>query len=228
VLTAALLLGYWLAMMLISVPGHGAGDLSPAGNLASFVDRRLFTGHLWRPGWDPEGVLSTLPAIASTLLGTLAAGWIRYARHRTTVAAGMLAAGAGGMVVGEIWSWWFPINKTLWTSSYAVFTAGFALVALGACYWLMDVKQWRGWAKPFVAFGTNPLALFVGSEVLGYLLYIGRWPETQASIKHALFRMVFLGWAAPVNGSLLWALAYVAGWWAVAWLMYRRAIFIKL
>lgn len=227
-LTVGALLGYWLLLTRVPVPGHGIGDLSPAGNLASYVDRRLFAGHLWRPEWDPEGVISTVPAIATALLGTLASEWIRSTRARTVVAAGMLTTGMAGVLIGALWGWGFPINKSLWTSSYAVFTAGLALFGLGACYWLMDVKQWRAWAMPLVAFGVNPLALFVGSEVVGSLLYLLRWPATQASAKHALLAKIFLGWAAPVNASLLWALAYVAVWWVVAWVLYHRAIYIKL
>lgn len=228
ILTVALLLSYWALLMLVPVPGHGAGDLSPAGNLASYVDVRLMTGHMWTQTFDPEGILSTLPAIATALLGTLTAGWLRSARQPKQILLKLLAAGAAGLMLGEIWNIWFPINKTLWTSSYVVFTAGFGLLALAACYWFMDVQRWRGWALPLVALGMNPLVIYAGSEALGGSLIEFRWPGMHHSMHQWVYRHLLAGVAAAPMASLLWALAYLAAWWAVAWIMYRNTIFIRL
>ncbi len=219
-ITAALLLGYWAMLMLIPVPGYGAGDLSAAGNLASFVDRWLMPGHLWRPEWDPEGVLSTLPAIATALLGTFAAEWLQSRRSGAKVASGLLVAGAAGIVAGELWSLALPINKNLWTSSFAMFSAGVAALLLGACYWTVEMRGWQRWTRPLVWVGMNPLAIYVGSEVLGMGALEG--------VRHAVQAAVFAPVGNAAAASLLWALAYMGLWWAVAWIMYRNTIFIKL
>ncbi len=219
--TAGILLGYWALLALVPAPGHVAGDFSAAGNLASYVDRALLRGHMWRATFDPEGVLSTLPAIATALLGTMAGEWIRSGHARVQIAAGLVTAGAAGVVAGEIWGTAFPINKNLWTSSYVVFTAGAAAMVLGICYWLVDVCGWRGVGRPFAILGMNPLAIYVASEMVGMVL--------QATGAHdAAFLAGFAPLAAPAVASLLWAAAYVTAWWLVAWTMYRNTIFIKL
>ena len=146
---AALLLLYWAAMKLIPVPGYGAGDLSMAGNLAAFVDRSVFGRHTWKPLYDPEGLLSTIPAVATTLCGVLTGQLLRSRRAPLEKVAAMFVAGAGCMIVGWAWNYWFPVNKALWTSSYVVLTAGMALELLAACYWLVDIKGCRRWAKPW-------------------------------------------------------------------------------
>ncbi len=219
VITLALLLGYWALLMLVPVPGHGAGDLSPAGNLASFVDRRLLHGHLWRPEWDPEGVLSTLPAIATALLGTFAADWLCSGKRAEQLAKGLLVAGVAAIAAGELWNLALAINKNLWTSSFAVFSAGAAAVLLAVCLWAADVRGWRRWARPFVWVGMNPLAIYVGSEVLG----MGALEGVRHAVQAALF-----GDMTSAGASLLWALGYTGVWWAVGWILYRNTIFIKL
>jgi predicted acyltransferase len=171
-LGAALLLGYWAAMTLVDVPGFGAGNLGQEGSLAAFVDRALLGPHIWRAGrvYDPEGVLSTGPAVATTLAGVLTGHWLR-ARRSARVTAGVLCmAGAVAVTAGEAWGRWFPINKSLWTSSYVVLTAGVALLLLGACYWLIEVKAYRRWARPFVVLGGNALAVFFLSTLLARVL----------------------------------------------------------
>ena len=158
---AALLLGYWLLMRFIPVPGFGMPGrdvplLHPDGNLAAYLDRKLMLGHLWEPSRDPEGVLSTLPAIATTLCGVLTREWLRAKRTPKKKAAGMFLFGIAAIVAGELWGFWFPINKKLWTSSYVVFTAGCALLCLAICYWAIDIKLHRGgWTKPFLISATT-------------------------------------------------------------------------
>ena len=148
---AALLGGYWLLMRYVPVPGYGVPGrdipfLHPNANLAAYLDRKLMMGHLYEGTRDPEGVLSTLPAIATTLCGVLTGEWLGSKRQSNAKDGG----NACGWVrldwfLGEVWSVWFPINKNLWTSSYVLFTAGFALICLAICYWITDIKQHRGW-----------------------------------------------------------------------------------
>lgn len=228
---AALLVGYWALMTYVPVPGYGIGRLDPDGNLAAYVDRWLMLGHLWKPTWDPEGVLSTLPAIATTLLGALAGEWLRTDRASTRKAAGLIAMGAAGLAAGQILHPWFPINKNLWTSSYVIFTAGFAMVLLGVCYWLVDVKGWRRWGTPFVIFGTNAIAVFTLSSLIAKGM--GLWKMTLAdgrtvALKTYLYEGFFVPVASPVNASLLFAVSYVLFWLAMMWLLYRKQVFLKI
>jgi len=228
---AALLLGYWALMTLLPVPGYGSGRLDVEGNLAAYLDRQLLLGHLWKPTWDPEGPLSTLPAIATAILGTFLGDFLRRKPAPESAVKTMLGWGLAGLAAGQIWHFAFPINKNLWTSSYVLFTAGFALVLLALCYWLIDARGWRGWAAPFVWYGMNPLALFVFSGMTAKMM--GIWRVTNAAgesvaLKTYIYQGFFVPLGSPKNVSLLFALAYVGFWLAVAWILYRRKIFIKI
>jgi len=227
-LAVALLVGYWAALTLVPVPGFGPGHLDPQGNLAAFVDRTLLGPHIWRAArvYDPEGILSTLPAIATTLLGVLTGRWLRAGRRPEVTARGLFAAGIAGVGLGELWGLWFPVNKALWTSSYAVLTAGAALLALAGCYWLAEVRGWRTWTRPFVILGVNALALFFLSSLVARLLIVIKVERAAGrSPLHALlFDHLFAPWATPVNGSLAFAIAYLGFWFALMWLLDRRGI----
>jgi predicted acyltransferase len=222
-LTITLLVAYWAVMTLVSVPGFGVGPLDPEGNLAAYVDRALFGPHIWRAArvYDPEGLLSTVPAIATTLAGVLAGQWLTIGRSRKHTVLGLFVAGLGAIVLGEIWNAWFPINKALWTSSYAVFTAGAALLALAACYWLVEVRGHRAWTRPFVVLGVNALALFFLSSLAARLLIVVKVQGAAGRVPlHAwLFDHLFAPWASPVNASLAYAVAYLAAWFGVLWLL---------
>ena len=220
---AALLLGYWALMRYVPVPGYGIPIrdiplLHPEANLAAYLDRKLMLGHLWEGTRDPEGVLSTLPAIATVLCGVLTAEWLRSRHSLRRKAAGMFLAGVAGITAGEVWGLWFPINKNLWTSSYVVFTAGCALVCLAIGYWTVDVKlhrQW--WTRPFIIFGTNAIAAYVISEVLG-----GTFSWKEHVFQHTLAQI-----GPPAFASLLYSLAVVAVCFLPVWWMYRKRIFLK-
>ena len=224
-------LGYWVVMMFVAPPGGVAGDLTPEGNLAAWVDRALMSGHLWKPKWDPEGLLSTIPAFTTTLIGVLAGLVLAQPLAPERKALWLAAGGAGAMVVGEIWGLAFPINKNLWTSSYAVFTAGFASLLLAACYWSIDIKGWRGWTKPFVILGSNAITLFVASGLLVKTLSLIRVTGDdgrEIAVSRYAYQHWFVPLASPKNASLLYALAnLVVLFLLLAWL-YRRRLFLRV
>ena len=228
---AVLLLGYWALMTLVPVPGYGAGDLGKAGNLAAYIDRALLgPAHLWSQAkvYDPEGLLSTLPAIATTLLGVLAGHWLTSGPTPGAVAAGLAVAGVAATALGALWGLWFPINKALWTSSYALFTGGLGALALAACYWLIEARGFRRWAMPFAWFGVNALALFFLSTLVAKLLIMIRVGPEATRLHAWLFERLFAPWAAPLDASLAWALAYVLLWWGAMWLMFRLGLKLRV
>ncbi len=220
---AVLTVGYWTLMRFVSVPGHGVPTvdvpmLHPDFNLAAYLDRKLMLGHMWQKTRDPEGLLSTIPAIASALSGVLTGEWLQTKRTAEQKVVGMLALGIVGLVAGEIWSQWFPINKNLWTSSYVVFTAGGALIFLALCCWVTDVKLHRGWwTKPFVILGTNAIAAYVLSQLIGG--WFG-WDH--------LFAFQHLTSNSPALGSLLHSLLILCFCFLPVWWMYRKKIFLKV
>lgn len=220
---AALLLGYWVVMTVVPVPGYGAGDLSQEGNLAAYLDRALLGSHLWRGSrvYDPEGILSTVPALATTLLGVLTGRWLRSGRPPRAIARGLGLGGAAGVAFGLLWSVWFPVNKALWTSSYAVLMAGLAAWGLAACYGVVEVQGARRWARPFVAFGVNALALYFLSSLAAQLLAL-------TGLHAWLFARLFAPWAAPVNASLAFAVAYVLVWWAAMQALDRAGLRLRV
>jgi predicted acyltransferase len=230
---AVLLLGYWALQTLTPVPGMGISVLEPGRDLGAFIDRLVFTeAHLWSQArtWDPEGLLSTLPAIGTVLCGVFTAYWLQSPRRPSDKATGLAFAGAAALALGLAWGGWFPINKNLWTSSYVVFTAGFAAVVLAACYWLIDVRGWQAWAKPFTIYGMNAIAAFFLSGLFARLLTLVRVPQGDATVtlKGWIFNNLFLSWASPINASLAYAIAFVLLWLGIMWVFYRRGIFIKV
>ena len=233
VIIAVLLVGYCLLMTFFAAPGFAPGDLSKEGSLASFIDRVVIRGHIWSQGkvYDPEGLLSTLPAIATTLLGVVTGQWLRAQRSGYEKVAGMFAAGVVCIVLGWAWNPFFPINKALWTSSYVLFTGGMALQLLAFCYWLVDLKEYRRWAKPFVVFGVNAIALFVATGLMAKMLGIIKVSAndgSRISLQSWIYRNAFLSWAPPYRASLMFAICFVLLWLALMWLLYRRRIFIKV
>ena len=231
--TALILLAYWTLLMWAPWPGHVPGDLSPDGNLGAFVDRAVFGSHLWSQSqtWDPEGLLSTLPAVATTLLGMFVGDWLRGQKSGTTKAGVLAGAGLVGVALGLWWGQWFPINKNLWTSSYVVFTAGAAAIGLALCYRAMDVRGWRRWSSPLVVYGRNALAVFVGSGLLVKSMIRLKMANSQGeslSLYAWIYENLFLPWTTPIRASLAFALVNIFFWWAILWWMDRRKLYIKV
>jgi predicted acyltransferase len=234
---AACLIGYWALLRFVPVPGLGVPGrdipfMDSNQNLAAWLDRKLFMGHLFDGTRDPEGILSTIPAIATTLLGVLTGHWLRSGKAPATKAIAMLLAGILGLIAGAVWNIWFPINKNLWTSSFAVFSGGFALVFLAMLYWLLEIKQWRGaWTTPILVFGMNAIAGFVADSFVygpGYTFTVKR-PDGVTLSWHdaAQAKLVALG-ASPPNASLLYSLGAVLFCWMLLWFLWRKRIFLKV
>ena len=238
VILTSLLYGYWFAMTLLPVPGTGAmGQLvldDPSASLAAWLDRAVFGRHLWRSSvtWDPEGLLSTVPAIGTVMLGVFTGRWISIARPIHEKLVGLFGAGALATVGGLMWNWSFPINKNLWTSSYVLFTAGVAAMTLATCVWLIDVVGAKWWTKPFMWFGRNPLLAFVGTGLMSRTIYsLVRVPNgdgTSSSLQRVIYDSAYASWLSPRDASLLFALSYVGLWAAILWALDRRRIYWKV
>ena len=230
------IIGYWLLMRYVPVPGFGIPThdmplLDPDRNIAAWLDRKVMAGRLYEITRDPEGILSTIPSIATCMLGVMSGDWLRSKRSPETKALGMAAFGILGIITGEIMNIWFPINKKLWTSSFVVFTAGMALVFLALCYWLVDIKQFRRWTTPFLVFGANSIAAYVFAELFARLLYGGTHHYVngqRVSWAQFIYEHFFVPLGSPASASLYYALAYVAICWVAMWLLYRKRIFIKI
>jgi len=235
VTAGVLLVGYWLLMTKVAAPGQEAGDLSPDGNLAGYVDRLVLgSRHIWQATrvYDPEGILSTLPATATTLLGVLAGHWLRAGqvagRAGAQIVGGLAVGGVAAAALGWLWGLSFPVNKPLWTSSYALLMAGLAALVLAACHWVIEVRGRRGWAAPFALLGVHALTLFFLSSLMAKLLFIVRVGAGGPRLQTWLFEHVFAPWASPVDASLAYALAYVLLWWALMWALDRSGLRLRV
>ncbi|MES2524976.1 MAG: DUF5009 domain-containing protein [Gemmatimonadota bacterium] len=237
---AALLFGYWALMTLVPVPDTGVPGRfvldQPAALLSAWLDRTVLgTNHLWigSKTWDPEGLLSTLPAIGTMMLGTFAGRWIgERDRQLTERLAAMFAIGAIAMVVGLMWGWVFPINKSIWTSSYVIFTAGMGAVALAVCMWTIDVMQVRRWTFPFVVYGMNPMLAFLGSGLMARLIssiwMVEVGDGTRISAQGLVFKGAFVSWLPPREASFAYALSFVALWFVILWAAWKRGFVLKV
>jgi len=231
----SLLLTYWALLTAVPVPGVGRGVLEPDLNLANWLDLRVIGPNHLPPDtrtWDPEGILSTLGAIATVLCGALAGRWIRSARGASTKALGLVLAGGVAVAVGLMWSHALPINKSLWTSSFVVFSAGIACLVVALLYWVVDLKGHRRWARPFLVFGTNAITAYWLSSilaiVLNWILITGPAGGESLALKTYLYETILTSWLAPADASVAYAIAYVLLWLGLLSILYRRRIFIRI
>jgi predicted acyltransferase len=218
-----LLGGYWLLMAFAPVPGFGSGRLDVEGNFAHYIDRIVLGAHNYRhtKTWDPEGIVSTIPAIATALLGVVCGHILRTATPLVKKLPRMVALGAALVVAAEICNIWLPINKKLWTSSFVLLMAGMDFILLSAFLWIVDVRGHKRAVAPLVMIGLNPIAIYMISELLDeFLGYTG--------LHEAIYDAVFVPLASPINASLLWALAYTGLMFLAAWIMKRRGWVVKV
>jgi predicted acyltransferase len=229
-----LLGGYWAAMTLVPVPGFGPGVLTPEGNLAGYIDRLLLTGHMYSPTkvFDPEGVLSTVPAVATVLFGALAGRLLRSLSSPAERAAWLATGGAALFGAGHLLQFWFPINKMIWTPTYTILMAGLAALVFAACYWLADGQQQlprhaTQWFKPFAIYGMNAITVYVLSGVLARVLTRTHLADGRA-LNMGLYQDVFCAIASPLNASLLYGIVHVLLLYLVAYALYRSNLQVKL
>lgn len=235
VTAGACLVGYWALLCFAPVPGIGVPGrdvpfLAPDRNLVDWLDRAVFPGRLWNGTHDPEGILSTIPAVATALMGVLTGQWLRSNRGQQMKAQAMLMGGILAVVLGLVWSRWFPINKNLWTSSFVLLTGGIALIALAMLYWIVEVRQRRGpWTTPFVVFGSNAIIAYCLDETL--------WALFARPYAHAADGSI-ISWQqhfngslekvlSPANASLVFAMGAVLLCWLLMLILYRKRIFVK-
>jgi predicted acyltransferase len=228
-----LLVGYWALMTFVPVPGYGAGHLGRDENLAAYIDRALMGGHLWSESktWDPEGFLSTIPAIATALIGILAGEWMRSERRGPRKVSGLLVAGVVLMLAGRLLDPYFPINKNLWTSTYVIFTGGLAMLLLALCYWIVDLRGSRKWAAPFLVFGMNAILAYalaaIVSETSIDFEFAGAGGSAE-TLHGWLYNNFFVPYMSPKNASLAFAVFFVALILVLLWPLYHKKIFIRV
>jgi predicted acyltransferase len=229
-LSIVLLVGYWALLTFIPVPGHGPGVLTPEGNLPGYVDTWLLSGHLYRPEFDPEGLLSTIPAIVTVLLGTIAGDWLRTSRTIVRKSMGIFIVSLPLMVIGLLLDPIFPINKALWTSSYVLFTAGLALLVFGVCFVLIEGFRWKRWAWPFLVLGSNAIAVYVGSSLMEKLLLIIGVSDGGTSVSPVayLYRHLLSPVAGPTWGSLIYPILLILIWIGLMAPFYKHKLSIKV
>ena len=252
-ISVVLLFGYWLIMTVIPVPGCDVTTINDkACNLAAYLDRVILTeNHIWRGGkvYDPEGLLSTLPAIVTCISGVLTGLWLKtnneygikniesensifdIRNSKFEKAAGLFFFGLVLLALGYIWNSYFPMNKALWTSSYVLATSGLALLILGACYWLIDIQGYKKWASPFVVFGVNAMPLFVFSGIWArmHAAYRVAGPEgNPISVQRWVMNNIFSPIFNPIDASLAFAICFILLWLFLMWLLYRKQIFIRV
>ena len=239
VILAVLLFGYWALMTLVPVPDTGvAGRFvldKPEQLLSAWLDRTILTvNHLWSGSktWDPEGLLSTVPAIGTVILGTFAGRWIaRRDIELNSRLSALFSVGAITMMLGLVWNWFFPINKSLWTSSYVLFSGGMAAVVLATCLWIIDVQGVRAWTRPFVVYGLNPMLAFLGSgmmaRMMGSMIMINV-NGTETPLQTVVYNNVYASWLSPINASLAFALTFVALWYVLLLIAEKRGFVLKV
>jgi len=234
-ITASLLTAYWVSVVTIPIPGYGAGILDPTGNLCWYLDSTLLSGHTWSgapvPGFDPEGLFSTLPAIGTTLFGVLTGHLLRSDKSQEEKLVLMFVYGNILLVAGVITDNWLPINKNMWTSSYAIFMAGLALNVLGVLFWVIDVKKKHPWSKPFAIYGLNAITMFFLAGLFGRISWIVRFPNEAGetiSLKTWYYQAIFVPLGPPMIASLFHSLFYVLLLYAIAYVMYKRNWIIKV
>ncbi len=230
----SILIIYYILMCFVPVPGVGYANLEPATNLGAWVDTTILTqNHMWRgaKGYDPEGLLSTLPAIGTCLIGVLTGTYLRRKDKTENDKVGWLfTMGIFSVLAGLIWNYVFPINKALWTSSFVLYAGGIGILALTLSYWLIDVQHHRKYITPFLAFGANAITAYVAADVVLILLDFIKVNLNGKTVgaQQYLYQTFFVPYFSPINASLFGALTFVLILLIPMWILYKKKIFIKV
>ena len=234
-LLVACLVGYWILMRFVPVPGFGMPGrdvplLDHDGNIVAWLDRQIFSAkHLYEGTRDPEGLLSTIPALGTTLIGVLTGLFLRSStRSDSRKALSLAVAGVSGLILGQLWNPWFPINKKLWTSSYVFYAAGWSLLILAAFWFLVQVRKYTRGTWVLLVFGTNAIAAYVLSEVMADCLENVRVGAHSSVLHWTAVHIAALMPSFPALGSLAYSLLYVLVCWLIVLQLYRKKIFIKI
>jgi predicted acyltransferase len=231
------LIGYWALVRFVPVPGAGIPGrdipfLDQVQNFPAWLDRKLFAGHLYDGTSDPEGIIHTIPAISTTLIGVLTGHWLRSKREPAKLIAGMALFGLLGVLGGELWNRWFPINKHMWTSSFVLFSGGFCLLFLALLYWTTEVRRWHGrWAMPILVFGMNAIAGFVADSLIygpGYTFTVTTANGTKMNWHEAAQSHLEAAGLSVANASLVYSLGAVLICWIMLFFLWRKRIFLKV
>ncbi|MCL5073640.1 MAG: DUF5009 domain-containing protein [Actinobacteria bacterium] len=215
IILGTLLIGYWAVMKFVPVPGVGFANLSPQGNLAGYFDRLIIPGRLFYQFGDNEGLLSTIPALGTTLLGVLTGLLLKADKTQIFKIKWIFISGASSLILGIAWNFNFPVNKTLWTSSYVLFAGGFSLLLLGLFYWLIDYKGYRKWAFPFIAIGMNAITIYVVQALFDFGILVD------------IFIHGFVDRLGDFKEAFFWA-CMVAVKWLFLYFLYKKKIFLKV
>jgi predicted acyltransferase len=221
--TAGLNTVYLALMMQYPVPVCGAGSWTMECNFARFIDGQVLAGHMWAStkDWDPEGLISTIPAITTVLLGMLAGYLLRGGGTGIEKVRRFMLMGFALVMAAVALETVVPVNKALWTTTFVLLMAGLASVCFAVWYWVADIQGWARWFKPFEVYGLNAIAAYMLSGLLADIMGVTKWQPW-------VFQNLCLPWASPVNASLIYGLGNVAVVYAAVWVMYKRGWFLKL
>lgn len=230
-----LLAFYWFMMNFVPVPGVGYPNLEKETNFGAWIDRSILTeAHLYKAAktWDPEGIFSTIPAIATALFGIMVGTYLKKKDvEPATKMTWLFCAGLAAIFLGLLWDLQFPINKALWTSSFVLYTGGLATVILAMSYWIIDVHKYNKFTTPFVVYGMNAITVFFLSGLLPRTLNMFSVTDANGSsigVQTWLYKTYFAANFSPINASLIWAVTQITFWFIILYVMYRKKIFIKV
>ena len=215
IIAGGLLILYWLLMMLVPVPGYGAGVITPEGNLHAYLDRLLLPGKLYNVSYDEDGLLQQVSSVAVCLAGVQAGHWLRGSRSQNHKALGLVAGGSACIAIALVWNLHFPVIFRLWSSSFAMLTIGLSAILLALFYWIIDVRGHRRWAFPFVVVGMNSITIYMVQALFDFGIIAG------------IFVHGFAGYLGSFEPAFL-AICLVAVKWLFLYFLYVQKIFLKV
>ncbi|MCV9932583.1 DUF5009 domain-containing protein [Flavobacterium sp. LS1R47] len=235
-IVASILLGYWILMAFVPVPGFGAPNFEKGTNLAAWLDNLLLNGHLWSYSktWDPEGVLSTLPAIGTGILGMFIGQILNLQIPKIEIVKKLAITGIILIITGLLWDIIFPINKSLWSSSYVLYTAGIATICLTLLYYIIDVANYKKWTKLFLIWGVNPMIVFFFSGIIPRVLSSIKVQNPEIATEEINLQTLIYKFEIvpcfenPLNSSLAYAISYAIFWSLILWVFYKKKMIFKV